>query len=112
MIFINTLPTETKFDTSNYELDRPLPKGKNKNVTALRKDELGGKIMIEFVGLRANSYSYLIYDGSEDKKAEVTKKCVIKRKLKFQNYKNCLEATKLENKIKYLEKNKINIDTL
>ena len=35
-----------------------------------------------------------------------------KRKLKFENYKNCLEATQLENKIKYLGKNKINIDSL
>ena len=31
---------ETRFDTSNYELDRSLPKGKNKNVIALMKDEL------------------------------------------------------------------------
>ena len=69
----NTWQTETKFDTSNYELDRPLPKGKNKNVTGLRKDELGEKIMIKFVGLRANSYSYLMYDGSEDKKQKSQK---------------------------------------
>ena len=34
------------------------------------------------------------------------KKCVIKRKIKFQNFKNCLEATQLENKMNYLEKNK------
>ena len=34
---------ETRFDTSNYELDRPLPKGKNKKVVRLIKDELGGK---------------------------------------------------------------------
>ena len=40
-----------------------------------------------------------------------TKKCVIKRKLKFENYKNFLEATQLENKINYLEKNKISIDS-
>ena len=95
---------ETRFDTSNYELDRPLPKGKNKKVIGLMKDELGGKIMTKFVGLRAKTYSYLIDDGSEDKKAKGTKKCVIKRKLKFENYKNCLEATQLDNKIKYLEK--------
>ena len=44
---------ETRFDTSNYELDRPLPKGKNKNVIGLMKDELGGKIMIICFGLRA-----------------------------------------------------------
>ena len=102
---------ETRFDTSNYELDRPLPKGKNKKVIGLMKDELGGKIMTKFVGLRAKTYSYLIDDGSEDKKAKGTKKCVIKRKLKFENYKNCLEATQLDNKIKYLEKNKINTDS-
>ena len=103
---------ETRFDTSNWELDRPLPKGKNKKVIGLIKDELGGKIMTKFVGLRAKSYSYLIDDGKEDKKAKGTKKCVIKRKLKFENYENYLEATKLENKIKHLEKNKINIDSL
>ena len=57
------------------------------------KDKLGRKIMIKFVGLRAKTYSYLIDDGSEDKKAKGTKKCVIKRKLKFKNCRNCLEAT-------------------
>ena len=36
---------------------------------------------------------------------------VIKRKVKFENYKNCLEATQLDNKIKYLEKNDVNIDS-
>ena len=56
------------------------------------KDELGGKIMKEFIGFRAKMHSYLIDDGSENKKAKGTKKCVIKRKLKFQDYKNCLEA--------------------
>ena len=60
--------------------------------------------MTKIVGLRAKSYSYLIDDGSEDEKAKSTKKCVMKRKLKFKNYKNCLEATQLDNKIKNLEK--------
>ena len=90
---------ETIFDTSNYELDRPLSKGKNKKVIGLMKDELGWKIMIEVVGLRAKTCIYLINDGSEDKKAKGTKKCIIKRKLSFENYKNCLETTQLENKI-------------
>ena len=71
---------ETRFDTSNYELDRPLPNGKNKKVIRLKKDELGGKIMTKFVGLRAKTYSYLIDDGSEDEKAKGTKKYLIKRK--------------------------------
>ena len=103
---------ETRFDTSNYELDRPLLNGKSKKVVGLMKDELGKKILKKFVGLRAKTCSYLIDDGSEDKKAKSTKKCVIKRKSKFENYRNCLEATQLENKIKHLEKNKINIDSL
>ena len=95
---------ETIFYTSNYELDRPLLKGKNKKVIGLMKDELGGKIMTEFVELRAKTYSYLIDEGSENKKAKGTKKCTIKRRLIFENYKNRLEATKLENKLNYLEK--------
>ena len=41
---------ETRFDTSNYELDRPLPKGKNKKVIGIITDELGGQIMMEFFG--------------------------------------------------------------
>ena len=69
------------------------------------KHELGEKIMRKFVGLRAKIFSYLIDDSGEDKKAKDTKKCVIKRKLAFQNYKNCLETTQLDNKINDLEKN-------
>ena len=65
---------ETRFDTSNYELHTPLPKGKIKNVIGLMKDELGGKIMTKFIGLRAKTYSYLIDNDSEDKKAKGTKK--------------------------------------
>ena len=61
--------------------------------------------MKTIVGLREKTYSYLINDGSENKKAKSTKKCVIKRKLKFENYKNCLEATQLESKTNHLEKN-------
>ena len=98
---------ETRFDTSNYELDRPLLK-----LIGLMKDELARKIMIKLVGLKAKTYIYLIDDGSEGKKAKGTRKCVIKKKLKFGTYKICLETTQLDNKIKYLEKNKINIDIL
>ena len=48
----------TRFDTSNYELDRPLSKGKNKIVTGLMKDKLEGKIMTKFVALKATTYGY------------------------------------------------------
>ena len=50
------------------------------------KDELGWKIMETFVGLRAETYNYLIDQGSEDKKAKRTKKCIIRAKRKFENY--------------------------
>ena len=81
-----------RFDTSNYEtaLNRPLPKGKNKKVIGLMKDESGGKIMTKFAGLRPKTYSYLMDDGNSDKKAKGTKKWVIKQRLKFSDYKNCL----------------------
>ena len=81
---------EKRFNTSNYEVNIPLPTGKNKKVIGLMKDELGGKIIMEFVTLRPKTYSYLTSDCKEDKKAERTKKCVIKSMIKFNDYKNCL----------------------
>ena len=74
------------------------------------KDELGGKNMTKFLWLRAKTYRYLIDNGSEDRKSKGTKKVYLKKKLRFQNYKNCLEATQLDDKIKYLEK-RVNIDS-
>ena len=59
---------EKRFDTSNYEVDRPLPTGKNKKVIGLMKDELGGRIITEFVALRPKTYSYLTDDFKEDKR--------------------------------------------
>ena len=99
---------ENRFDTSNYEANtseataepsslersalarRPLPTGKNKKVIGLMKDELGGKIITEFVTLRPKMYSFLTDDGKEDKKAKRTKKCIIKKMIKFNDYKKCL----------------------
>ena len=54
------------------------------------KDELGGKIMTERVALRPITCSYVTDDCKEVKKAKGTKKCVIKRRLKFSDFKNCL----------------------
>ena len=85
-----TNDVEKRFDTSNYECDRQLPTGKNKKVIGLMKDELGGRVITEFVALRPKTYSYLTDDCKEDKKAKGTKKCVIKRMIKFDDYKNCL----------------------
>ena len=54
--------------------------------------------MIEFVGLRAKIWSYLMDDGSEHKKAKGTKNCIIKRRLMFENYEDCLLNNKIISK--------------
>ena len=70
---------ERWFHTSNYDENdkRPLPKGKNKKLIGLFKYELGGKIIKDFCALRAKTYSYLMGDNSEVKKAKGTIKCVL-----------------------------------
>ena len=71
-------------------IDRFLQEIITNKVIGLMKDELGGKIMTEFVALRPKTYSYLMDDDNTDKKTKGTNKCVIKRILKFNDYKNCL----------------------
>ena len=60
----------TKFDTENYELDRTL---KNKKVIGLMKDELGGKIMIDFAALGPKTYGYLKEGNNENKRVKSSK---------------------------------------
>ena len=103
---------ETRFDTSNFEIDRPLPEANNEKVIILMKEKLVGQIRKEFIGLIAEAFSYLKENNDEDKKAKGKKKCDIKRKLNFQDYKNCLEAAQIENKINHLENNKMDGDSL
>ena len=97
---------ERWFDAFNYDYNdkRSLPIGKNKKLIGLFKDELGGKIMIEFFGIRPKTYAYSIngyndddYDKEKiiDKKAKVTNKCVIKRRIMLENYKDSLFNDKI-----------------
>ena len=72
--------------------------GKNKKVIGFFKDELGGRNMIEFVGLRAKTYEYLMNDDTEHKKAKGTKKCVVKRRLMSEIWKDCLFNNKIISK--------------
>ena len=87
---------ENMFDTSNYSpnINRPLSIHRNKKVLGKMKDELGGIPVKEFVQLRPKTYSYTVHDGNSDNKAKRTKKCVIKQRLKFNDYKECLQNNK------------------
>ena len=68
-----------RFDTSNYdEVEKPFLKRENKEVIRQMKNEIGGKIMTKFFGLRRKNYSYLSDDNRDDKKVKGTEKCVIK----------------------------------
>ena len=62
-----------------------MPKGKNKKVIGLIKDELRDKIMPKFVGLRAKTYSYLTHDGNEENKKH---KMCVKKTINLKNIKN------------------------
>ena len=110
---------ETRFDTSGYVPGRPLPIEKNKKVIGLMEDELGGKIMKEFISLRPKMYSYRV-EESEPKKCKGIKKCVVKKTITFKDYKRCLfEGINIhrsqmmfrskKHKIKTLEVNKLAI---
>ena len=74
------------------------------------KYELGGKLMADFAVLTQKTYNYLTDGNDKNKKAKDTKKYVIKRILKFEDYKRYVVANQLENKINQLEKNKFNTD--
>ena len=101
---------QTRFDTSGYIPDRPLPVGLNKKVIGLMKDELGGKIMTEFIALSPKLYSYKKVDGSEDtakwdkvKKCKGIKKCIVKNTITFEDYKTCLfnDSTKYRSQLMF-----------
>ena len=83
---------ERWFDTFNYDENdkRPLQIGVNKKVIGMFKDELGRRIMKEFCALRAKTYAYLKDDDIKKKKSKGVKRCIINRRLMFENYKDSL----------------------
>ena len=88
---------KNRFDTSDYPENHPsgIPTGKNKKVLGMMKDEAAGKIIKEFVGLRAKLYSYKMYEGVEEiKKCKGIKKQVVKSSISHEDYKTCLRTGK------------------
>ena len=69
---------------------KSIKSGVNKKVVGMMKDELGGKIMTEFVGLRAKMYSHKMLDERETKKCKGIKKAVVDKMISFEGYKKCL----------------------
>ena len=80
------------FDTSDYPPNHPsgIPSGLNKKVLGMFKNEAGGEIINEFIGLRAKLYSYKMFEDEESKKCKGVKKMVIKKNITHEDYKNCL----------------------
>ena len=81
-----------RFDTSDYPENHPsgIPTGINKKVLGKMKDEAAGKIIKEFVGLRAKLYSFIMDDGGEIKKCKGIKKQVVESSISHEDYKTCL----------------------
>ena len=82
----------SQFDTSEYAPDNkynmPLV---NKKKLGLLKDEANGKIVTNFVGLRSKMYAYKVQDGKVVKKSKGVKTNVVKNKIGFEDYLNCLK---------------------
>ena len=81
-----------RFDTSDYPPNHPsgIPIGVNKKVLGMFKDEVAGRCIEEFVGLRAKLYSYKMFEGEESKKCKGIKKLVVKKNFTHKDYKKCL----------------------
>ena len=87
-----------KFDTSDYPPDHPsgILTGVNKKVIGMFKDEVAGKQITCFVGLRPKLYSFRIEEDKEVRKCKGIKKGVVKKKLKFDDYVQCLFSGRKE----------------
>ena len=85
-----------RFDTSNFPKDHPsgILVGLNKKVIGMMKDECGGQIMDEFVGLRAKLYGCKMYESKEEKRCKGVKQSVVKNEITFEDYKTCLDTQK------------------
>ena len=87
-IYDDIKKTSCHYDTSNYPADHPAFSNTNKKVVGKFKDELGGKLLTEFVGLRSKMYSYA---GEEcGKRAKGVKKSVLKKAIVHEDYRTCL----------------------
>ena len=81
------------YDTSNYPADHPLFSNTNKKIIGKFKDELGGKVMTEFIGIRPKMYSFVVEDSR--KRAKGVKKSVLQNSITHEDYQTCLLEKKV-----------------
>lgn len=88
-IYDDMVQHREQYDTSNYPEDHKLHSTANKKVVGKFKDEVGGKLLTEFVGLRSKMYSYI---GEESgKRAKGVKKSVLQQTINHDDYRECLQ---------------------
>ena len=87
-IYADMMKHADLYDTSNYSPDHQLFSDTNKKVIGKFKDELGGKVLTEFIGIRPKMYSYVGEDSG--KRAKGVKKSVLKKTITHEDHKNCL----------------------
>ena len=85
-----------RFDTSDYPDNHPsgIPTGINKKVLGMFKDEVVGKNIKEFIGLRSKLYSFITEEGKENKRCKGVKKNVVEKYIRHEDYKTCLKTGK------------------
>lgn len=94
---MNGYMKENYLDTSNYPLGHPLKSDKNKKALGKFKDEVGGKLIKQFVGLRPKMYALDVdteneIENNKYKRAKGIQRCVVEKKIKFNDYINCLQT--------------------
>ena len=103
---------QDKFDTSDYPPNHKsgILTGVNKKVIGMFKDEVAGKQITHFVGLRPKLYSYKVEDERELKKCKGIKKNVVKKSIDFDDYVKCLFSGEKEmRKMKIIKSEKHDI---
>ena len=87
-VYTDMLLDADLYDTSNYPTDHPLHSTVDKKVIGKFKDELGGKVMTEFIGLRPKMYSYVGDDSG--KRAKGVSRSVLRQTITHDDYRKCL----------------------
>ena len=90
-IYADMRKTSSHYDTSNYDSDHLNYSDHNAKVVGKMKDECGGILPLEFVGLRAKMYSLLLPGDKEKSTAKGVKRSHAQKYVRHDQYKNCLE---------------------